>query len=85
MIVALAEPHSFGLVVGLPLGVLLAVAFLVTAVAVVIAVCVQLSRKKCAVEYEAVGPLQQPRGADTILTNMNVARAITHHNDLLPL
>ena len=70
---------------GLPLGVLLAVAFLITTVAVVIAVCVQLSRKKekthaCAVEYEDVCPLQQPRGADTIVTNMNVAYASTHHN-----
>jgi len=46
MIITLTEPHSFGLVVGLPLGVLLAVAFLITTVAVVIAVCVQLSRKK---------------------------------------
>jgi len=71
--------------VGLPLGVLLAVAFLITTVAVVIAVCVQLSRKKektpaCEVEYKAVGPPQQPRGADTIITNMNVAYAIPHHN-----
>ena len=70
---------------GLPLGVLLAVAFLITTVAVVIAVCVQLSRKKektpaCAVEYEDVGPPQQPRRADSIVTNMNVAYASTHHN-----
>jgi len=71
--------------VGLPLGVLLTAAFLITAVAVVIAVCVQLSRKKektpaCAVEYEAVGPPQQPRGPDLITTDMNVAYAITRPN-----
>jgi len=65
--VTLTEPPStnvIGLVVGLPLGaLLLAVVFLITAVAVVIVVCVQLSRKKekisaCAVQYEVVGPPQ---------------------------
>ena len=84
--VTLTEPPSItGLLVGLPLGVLIAAAFLITAVAVVIAVCVQLSRKKemtpaRAVEYEAVGPPQQPRGPDLITTDMNVAYAITRPN-----
>jgi len=83
--IMLTEPPSIGLVVGLPVGTLVAFVFLVTTVAVVIAVYVQLSRKKegtpaSAVEYEAVGPLQQPRGADTITTDMNVAYAITHHS-----
>ena len=65
--VTLTEPPStnvIGLVVGLPLGaLLLAVVFLMTTVAVVIAVRVQLSRKKekipaCAVQYEVAGPPQ---------------------------
>ena len=71
---------------GLPLGVLLAVVFLITAVAVVIAVCVQISRKKekmkvpaCEVEYEVVGPLQQPQVPDPN-TDMNVAYAGTSFN-----
>jgi len=85
MIVVLTEPHSFGLVVGLPLGVLLAVAFLITTVAVVIAVCVHLSRKKektpaHEVEYEAVGPPQQPRGPDHIATGINVAYATSQYS-----
>jgi len=83
--VTLTEAPSIILVVGLPLGALLTVAFLITTVAVVIAVCIQLSRKKektpaCAIEYEAVGPPQQLQGADTVITNMNVAYAIPHHN-----
>ena len=70
---------------GLPLGALLAVSLVITTVAVVIAVHVQLSRKKekipaCAVEYEAVGPPQQPRGSDPIATDVNVAYASTSFN-----
>ena len=83
--VTLAEPPSItGLAVGLPLGVLLAFVFLITTVAVVIAVCFQMLRKKeemeipaCEVEYEVVGPLQQPQGPDPI-TDMNVAYASTN-------
>ena len=84
------EPPStnmIGLAWGLPLGaLLLAITILITTVAVVIAVRVQLSRKKeetTAVEYEAVyevvGPPQQltPRTPDTITTDVNVAYATT--------
>ena len=69
--VTLTEPPSItGLLVGLPLGVLIAAEFLITAVAVVIAVCVQLSRKKemtpaRAVEYEAVGPVKMGKRRST--------------------
>jgi len=69
--------------VGLPLGVLLAVAFLITTVAVVIAVRVQLSRKKekmPAAEYKVVVPPQLPQGPDPITTDVNVAYAIIHPN-----
>jgi len=72
--------------VGAPLEVLLAVAFLITTVAMVIAVCFQILRKRekikipaCEVEYEVVGPLQQPQGPDPI-TDMNVAYASTSFN-----
>jgi len=57
----LPSTNTIGLVVGLPLGVLLAVAFLITTVAVVIAVHVQLSRKKekmPVAEYKVVVPPQ---------------------------
>ena len=71
---------------GLPLGVLLTVAFLITTVAVVIAVCFQILRKKekmkvpaCEIEYEVVGPLQRPQGPDPN-TDMNVAYASTSFN-----
>ena len=83
----LPSTNIIGLVVGLPLGALLAVSLVITTVAVVIAVHVQLSRKKenipaaaCAVEYEVVGPPQQPRGSDPIATDMNVAYASTSFN-----
>ena len=68
---------------GLPLGVLLAFVLLITTVAVVIAVCYQMLRKKeeieipaCEVEYEVVGALQQLQVPDPI-TDMNVAYAST--------
>ena len=84
--VTLTEPPSTninGLVVGLPLGVLLAVSLLITTVAVVIAARVQLSRKEeeiPSVEYEVVGPPQQPQGPDSVATDMNVAYASTSFN-----
>ena len=66
------------------LGALAVVAFLIATVAVVIAVRVQLSRKKeeipsveYEVEYEVVGPPQQPRRPDPIPTDVNVAYAST--------
>jgi len=68
------------------LGAFLAVAFLIVTVAVVIAVCVQLSRKKeefPTVEYEVVGPPQLPQRIDPVITEMNVAYASviqTHPN-----
>jgi len=57
---------------------LLAVVFLITAVAVVIVVCVKLSRKKekisaCEVQYEVAGPPQLSQGPDPIITHVNVA------------
>ena len=64
----------------LPLGALLTAAFVITAVVVVIAVCVQLSRKKeeiPPVVYEVVGPPQLPQGPDSITTDVNVAYAGT--------
>ena len=65
-----------GLVLGLPLGaLLLAVAFLITTIAVVMAVRVQLSRKEEIPEvvYEVVGPRQLSPGPDPITTDVNVA------------
>jgi len=64
----------------LPLGALLTAAFVITAVVVVMAVCVQLSRKKeeiPPVVYEVVGPPQLPQGPDSITTDVNVAYAGT--------
>ena len=61
---------------GLPLGaLLLAVAFLITTVAVVMAVRVQLSRKEEIPEvvYEVVGSPQLSPGPDPITTDVNVA------------
>ena len=60
------------------IGAFLAVAFLVTTVVVVIAVRVQLSRKKeeiPTVVYEVVGPPQLPPRIDPITTDANVAYA----------
>ena len=81
-----APTNVIGVVVGLPLGALLGVVFLITTVAVVIAVRVQLSRKKeetTAVEYEAVyevvGPPQLSPAPDPIPTDVNVAYASSSH------
>jgi len=72
----------------LPLGVILAVVFPITTVAMVIAVCFRISRKKevmeipaCEVEYEVVGPLQRPQVPDPN-TDMNVAYASTSFNSM---
>jgi len=57
------------------LGAFLTVAFLAGTVVVVIAVCVQLSRKKeevPTVEYEVVGPPQLPPRIDPFATDVNV-------------
>ena len=68
------------------LGAFLAVTVLVATVVVVIAVRVQLSRKKeevPTVEYEVVGPPQLSPGPDPITTDVNVAYASiiqTHPN-----
>ena len=87
--VTLTEPPStnmIGLVWGLPLGaLLLAMTFLITTVAVAIAVRtrVQLARKKeeiCALAYKPVGPPQQPRVPDPITTDVEVANASTSFN-----
>ena len=89
--VTLTDPPSTNvneLVVGMPLGTLLAVSLVITIVAVVIAVRAQLSliaRKKeeipaCAVEYEVVAPPKQPRRPDPITTGVNVAYASTSFN-----
>ena len=79
-----------GLVLGLPLGaLLLAVAFLIIAIALVIAVRIQLSRKEeemptaeyevvekiPTVVYEVVGPPQLPPRINPITTDVNVAYA----------
>ena len=73
---------------GLPLGALLTVVFLITALAVVIAVHVTLSRRKekitaveYEVEYEIVGPPRLPLRPDVIPTDVNVAYASTNFID----
>jgi len=77
------------LVLGLPLGALLAVGFLIIAIVLVIAVRIQLSRKEeemptaeyevvekiPTVVYEVVGPPQLPPRINPITTDVNVAYA----------
>ena len=76
----LPSTNTIGLAVGLPLGVLLAFVFPTTTVAVVIAVCIQLSEKMPAAEYKVAIPPQLLPGPDPITTDTNLAYAIIHLN-----